>query len=75
MRSNVHSGAAYLCVCLSVCVYVTYTCVCVQLAEAASQIQGSSTLLSWRDQTQRLAWCIRFAPVTKRAEYVMSCIA
>jgi len=42
--------------------------VCAQLAEAASQLESPLALLSWRDQLQRLAWCIRFAEVTKRSE-------
>ena len=54
-----------ICVCMSVCMCVS---VCLQLAETASQLEGP--LLSWRDQIPRLAWCIRFAPVTKRSEYV-----
>jgi len=60
----------YFClyVCMYLCVFSMMLFVCMQLAEAASQVEGPLTLLSWRDQLQRLAWCIRFAQVTKRSE-------
>ena len=45
--------------------------VCLQLADSASQLDSAVTLLSWRDQMLRLVWCIRFAPVSKRSEYVI----
>jgi len=48
--------------------------ICVQLAETALQLEGSFALLPWRDQVQRLAWCIRFAPLTKRSEYVTTAV-
>ena len=54
--------------CVSMCQCDYCVCVCVQLAEAASQLEGPLTFLSWRDHLQRLAWCVRFAEVTKRSE-------
>ena len=47
-------------------------CVCVQLADTALQLESPFALLPWRDELQRLAWCIRFAPLTKRSEYVVT---